>query len=180
MIILVLVCNIFAFAVLLFVIYFLLRPISRGAIYFPTTTHGVEVMMEIAEVGPGQHIVDIGSGDGRILIACGKLGAFAEGYEVNPMLVFRSRRAIREANLQDRVKVYWKSFWGVNLSRFDTIIVYGIPYIMKDLEKKFARELKPGTKVLSNAFPFPDWEPTLKKAKILLYRWPVGGLPVDK
>jgi SAM-dependent methyltransferase len=160
--------------ILLIVIYFLGRPIIRGAIYFPTTPRGTKNMMKLAEVGPGQSVVDLGSGDGRIVIACAELGARAVGYEINPILARRSRDRVKKVGLEKLASIYWESFWRVDLSEFDTIIVYGIPYIMADLQKKFARELKPGTKILSNAFPFPGWKPIASEGKIHLYIWPVA------
>ena len=63
----------------------------RGAIYFPNTPANVEVAMTLAGIGPGVHVVDLGSGDGRLLVACAERGAAAEGYEINPFLVRRSR-----------------------------------------------------------------------------------------
>ncbi len=153
MIIFTLICELIAVIILLLVIYFLGRPIIRGAIYFPTSTRSVETMLRFAEIRSGDKVVDLGSGDGRILIAAAKAGAEAVGYEINPILVRRSRRAIARAGIS--ATVYWESFWRADLSQFDVVIVYGIPYIMKDLQKKLERELQPGTKIISNAFTFP-------------------------
>lgn len=168
-IILNLAAEIFGIVVLLLVIYFLGRPIIRGAIYFPTSPRSVGLMLKLADVKAGQKIVDLGSGDGRILIALAKAGVEAVGYEINPVLVRRSRRAIAKAGVN--AVVHWESFWRVDLSHFDTVIVYGIPYIMGALQKKLERELKPGTKVISNAFVFPGWEPVAQEGKIILYIW---------
>lgn len=155
--------------ILLVVIYFLWRPISHGAIYFPTTPRGVENMLKLADVQPGQKIVDLGSGDGRIVMALAKRGVQATGYEINPVLARRSRDRIKKAGLADRATVYWESFWRIDLAQFDTIIVYGIPYIMRDLQKKLERELKPGTKIISNAYVFPGWTPVATEGKVMLY-----------
>lgn len=155
--------------ILLLVIYFLGRPIVHGAIYFPTSPRGIRTMMELGDVKPGRKVVDLGSGDGRVVIACAERGASVEGYEINPVLVWISRRAIRRAGMEGRAAVHWKTFWRADLSRFDTVIVYGIPYIMQDLEKKLERELKPETKIISNAFPFPNWKPVAKEQKIYYY-----------
>lgn len=163
--------EVFAVAILFVVIYFLGRPIVHGAIYFPTSSRGVREVIALADPKPGQKIIDLGSGDGRILIALAERGATAIGYEINPVLVRRSRRAIAKAGV--RAVVHWESFWRADLSQFDTVIVYGIPYIMKDLRRKLERELRPGTKVISNAFTFPGWKPVAVERKIYLYIW--GG-----
>jgi hypothetical protein len=184
MVIATLIAELFGIVLLLAVIYFLGRPIIKGAIYFPTTPRGVKNILKLAcpavdfgapksTAGQGQKIVDLGSGDGRIVIALAQSGAYAEGYEINPILVWSSRRAIRKANLEGegagKAKIFWKSFWRADLSQFDVVIVYGIPYIMKDLQKKMERELRPGTKIISNAFTFPNWTPAAVEGRVRLY-----------
>src|ERR1700722_11917489 len=171
MVVLTLVCELFSIVILLLVIYFLGRPIVRGAIYFPTTPRGVLKMLAFAEIKPGQRVVDLGSGDGRILIAAAKVGADTVGYEINPILVRQSRRAIARASVAKNAVVHWESFWRVDLSEFDVVIVYGIPYIMNSLQKKLERELRPGTKIISNAFKFPGWKQVAEEDKIRLYVW---------
>jgi SAM-dependent methyltransferase len=173
-----LVYNFAIIIVLAVTIYMLARPIVRGAMYFPTTSKNVEVAMRLTGVGTGVRVVDLGSGDGRLLVACAERGACVEGYEINPTLVWRSRRMIREKNLRGQASVHWKSFWRVDLSKFDVVFVYGIPYIMKGLEKKFIRELKPGTKIVSNVFQFPGWTPVAQEGNVFLYQISVPILPL--
>jgi hypothetical protein len=155
--------------VLFAVLYLLARPVVRGAIFFPADAESVATMLDMAELRPGDRVVDLGSGDGRILIACARRGVRAEGYEINPILVLRSRRRIRRAGFQDLAKVHWKSFWRVNLAPFGAIFVYGIPHIMDGLRGKLERELLPGTKVVSHVFPFPGWKPQAEREKVYLY-----------
>lgn len=157
-------------SILVFVIYCLELPTFRGAIYFPTKPHNVDLMIGLAKLRPGDHVADIGSGDGRIVIACAKLGIYATGYEINPVLVFSSRRAVRKAGLQKYAAIHWKSLWKADLSKYDAIFVYGIPYIMKRLERKLMRESKPGAKIISNIFKFPNWQPVKsEEGKVHLY-----------
>lgn len=154
---------------LLVALYILLRPLMRGAVYYPTSGRGMANMMELLAPKAGERIVDIGSGDGRILIALAEHGAEAHGYEINPLLVVRSRRAIRARGLAGKAFVYWKDFWRADLGKFDAVIVYGFPNIMGRLGEKLKKELKPGTKVLSNDYHISDWEPVIKKGRIYLY-----------
>lgn len=158
---------------LVIVLYFLARPILFGAVYYPTKWDCVEAMVRIARVRPGERMADVGSGDGRILIAFAKAGAEAHGFEINPYLVWRSRRAIRRARLEGKAFVHWRSFWRVDLAPFDVVVVYGIPYIMASLARKFVRELAPGSRVISNVFAFPRWRPIEKQGDLSLYI--VGG-----
>jgi protein-L-isoaspartate O-methyltransferase len=161
--------NLVILLVLLVVLYLLLRPIIHGAIYLPTTPVNVEKMVALADIRPGQSVVDLGSGDGRLLIACARRGSRAEGYEINPFLVIRSRRAIRKAGLQNLAVVHWKSFWHADFARFDVVMLYGITYIMEGLQKKFIRELNPGAKIVSNVFQFPGWRPIAEDGNVFLY-----------
>lgn len=158
-----------AILILLAIIYLLARPIVRGAIYFPTNTENVDTMIRLAALKTGDTIADLGSGDGRLLMACARRGIRAEGYEINPILVFLSRRTIRRAGMKDLATVRWKSFWRADLAPFDAVFVYGIPYIMNDLRRKLERELRPGAKVVSNVFRFPAWVPAETEGKVYLY-----------
>jgi precorrin-6B methylase 2 len=156
--------------VLLVAAYLLIRPVVRGAIFFTSSDRNVDVMLDMALLHPGDHIVDLGSGDGRIVIACARRGIRAEGYEINPILIVLSRRAIRKAGVQKLAVVRWKSFWRADLTPFDAIFVYGTSRIMNDLRKKLERELRSGTKVLSNVFSFHGWTPIAKRDGVYLYK----------
>ena len=166
--------SIIAIFILLAAIYLLARPVVRGAMFFPANMRNVEIMVDLASLRPGDRIADLGSGDGRILIACARRGIRAEGYEINPVLVYLSRRAIRLAGLEDFATVHWRSFWRADLASFDAIFVYGIPYIMADLRKKLERELRPGAKVISHVFPFPEWIPAAKNKNEKTYLYEIG------
>ena len=166
------IANIVAVLMMLAAIYFLGRPIVHGAIFFPTTTRNVEAMIALASLHAGDRVVDLGSGDGRIVIACAERGIKADGYEINPILVLFSRRAIRQAGVRDLAVIHWKSFWRADLAQFDVVFVYGIPYIMSDLRRKFELELKSGTRVVSHVFLIPQWIPAEDMGNIHLYKIP--------
>ncbi len=178
-----LISDLLGVVILLGVIYFLGRPIVHGAIYYPTSSRGVERMMRLAAVRPGERVIDFGSGDGRLLIAAARAGATAVGYEINPVLVRRSRRAIEAAGVADRATVRWESMWRADLSQYDVIFVYAFPYVMSDLRKKCFREMRPEARLISNAFRIPDWEPAVEEEKALRYQLPAevravsGGKP---
>ena len=114
-------------------------------------------------------MADLGSGDGRILIEFAKKGAIAEGYEINPVLVFIARMKIRRLGLEKKARVFWKSFWREDLSQYKVITVFGIDYIMKRMEKKLYKELSRGSRIIVNLFPFPNKKYKLKKDGVYLY-----------
>jgi cyclopropane fatty-acyl-phospholipid synthase-like methyltransferase len=144
--------------------------IFTGAHYVPSSDPRMERMLRLAGVRAGDRFIDIGSGNGKLVIAAAKLGAEAVGYELNPVMVLISRAHIRKAGLSDTAKIYWRDFWRYNLSDFDVVTVYGIPHIMGMLERKLQRELASGSRVVSNAFPCPTWPCVEQEGGVYLYR----------
>jgi cyclopropane fatty-acyl-phospholipid synthase-like methyltransferase len=142
----------------------------RGTFYVPSKDEKIKKMLAMAQIKPGERVVDLGSGDGRIVMALAQAGAEAHGYEINLFLVILSRMKIKKAHLSKRAFIHWTSFWNVNYSKFDVMIIYGMDYIMKNLEEKLQRELKTGARVLSNAFTFPTWKPAEKNDNLYLYK----------
>ncbi len=151
------------------VVFITLLPLLHGAPYVPSASYRVENMIKISGVKKGDKVAELGSGNGKVLIAFAKLGAKVDGYEINPFLVLKSRKKIGKEGLSNLAHVYWKSMWRVNYSKYDLLTIYGITYIMKDMEKKLQRELKSGTKVVSNYFTFPTWKPRKNLEGAILY-----------
>ena len=142
----------------------------KGAIYLPTQKRTVKKMIELASIKPGEVAVDLGSGDGRLVIALARAGAEAHGYEINPLLVLLAKWNIRKAGMKGKAFVYFKNLWKEDFSRFDIVTIFGIGYAMKSLEQKLKKELKTGARVVSNAFPFPNWQHEKKEDTAFLYR----------
>lgn len=153
-------------ALLLFIFYaliFIIIPLFVGASYEGTKISTMKKMIEFADVKNGERVVDLGSGDGRLLIAFAERGVEAHGYEINPFLVLYSRRKIRKRGLQTRALVHWKNFWKVDLSKFNVVTIFQVGYVMEKLERKLRRELHAGSRIVSNNW----WFPTLKPKKIV-------------
>jgi cyclopropane fatty-acyl-phospholipid synthase-like methyltransferase len=137
--------------------------------YVPSTWHKIEVMLELAQTKPGEKMADLGSGDGRIIMAFAERGVESHGFEINPDLALLAESKILDANLDERAFIHITDFWKVDLSSFNTVVIYGMTSIMNELELKLKKELKPGSKVLSAIFHFPEWKPTAQKDNVLLY-----------
>lgn len=113
-----------------------------------------------------RNIIDIGAGDGKILIACAKAGMNSTGIELNPLLVLRAKKSIRKQKLQKYAKIRWGNFWSANLSNYDVAVLYGITHIMPKLEKKLQREMPKGAHVISNYFVFENLKTVSKHGRI--------------
>lgn len=162
--------TLFAIAINIFILTTILIPILLGAPFVPIDKTVLKRMMALLQVRPGEKAADLGSGDGRVVIELAKAGAQAQGYEINPFLVLTSRKNIRDAGVQKQASIYWKDFWAQDLSPFQVIILFGMPHMMKKLQEKLARELKPGARVISHQFMFPDWPITKQELQLYLYR----------
>lgn len=164
-----LIIDFFVFIALLFVIFVLLLPVTLGAPYVAIKPSVLEKLIIMAKVVPGEKAVDLGSGDGRIVIALARAGAEAHGYEINPILVWLARRNIRRAGLKGRAFIHCRSFRLVNFSSFNIVTVYGLKSIMKELEARLQKELPANGRVVSLTFHFPSWPPVDHQNGIYLY-----------
>lgn len=133
-------------------------PKTMGPPFVASGDIKLKAMLELANIMKGQKVADLGSGNGKVVIAFAKQGAQAYGYEINPFLVFLSKYRIKKLGLQKKACVYCKNLWNVDLKEFDVIVIYGIPYMMKQLEEKIQKEATAGTKIISNNFTFPNWK----------------------
>ncbi len=158
-----------------YVLFFVIFPIGRGAVFFPSMRSHARLMAELSGVSYGDRAVDLGSGDGRVVIALAKRGAEAHGFEINPALVLLSRWNVRRAGLAGRASIHWGSFWRVDLGSFQAVTVFQGSFIMKRLERKLLNELAPGARVVSDYWGFPRWKHELARGTLLLYRVGADG-----
>ncbi len=138
-----------------------------GAPFVPIDKTVLKRMVALLQIQPGEKAADLGSGDGRIVIELARAGAKAEGYEINPLLVLTSRKNIKNMG---QASIHWKSFWNQDLSSFQIITLFGMPHMMKRLATKLRKELKPGSRVISHQFKFPDWPISQQESQLYLYR----------
>lgn len=156
---------------LLFLLFNYAAPLfTRGIFYVPTEKSKRKKMVELAAVRKGEKAVDLGSGDGCLVMALARAGAEAHGYEINPLLVLWSKMRIKIAGLDGKIFIHWKNFWKKDFAGFDVVTIYGFSHMMAKLEEKLERELKPGARVISNSFPLPTWKPARKENGVYLYK----------
>ncbi len=127
--------------------------------YEPTPDNVVEGMLKLGAVGPDDYLIDLGSGDGRIVITAAKtFGARGLGVDLNPDLVNRSLANARAAGVSDRATFRQEDIFLTDLSRADIITMFLFPQINLKLRPKLL-ELKPGTRVVSHFHDMADWRP---------------------
>ena len=133
--------------------------------YVPATNQQVENVLKALSKSNKHHpntqkLVDIGSGDGRIVIASAKAGYQAHGIELNMWLVLYSRwRTLFSQGLKGKATFAKQDLWKSNLSKFQKVVIFGVEEMMPDLEKKLTKELLHESEVLACRFPFPNWIP---------------------
>ncbi|HXF67761.1 MAG TPA: methyltransferase domain-containing protein [Burkholderiales bacterium] len=127
--------------------------------YVPTPQEVVEKMLEIAKVGPNDYVIDLGSGDGRIVItAARKFGARGFGVDLNPERIRESNENARKAGVTDRVSFQQRDLFETDLSEATVITMYLLPRVNMELRPKLL-QLKPGTRIVSHDFSMEDWKP---------------------
>jgi len=144
--------------------------IGGGGPYVPTRHDVASDMITIAELTSADTVVDLGSGDGRLLIAAAKAGAGKSiGYEIHPGLVKLSRQKAKRANVEDLIEIRKQSMWKADLTGVTVVLLYQIPYAMEKLRDKIEQELPKGTRVVSHAFELPGRKAVAKRGKAFLY-----------
>lgn len=127
--------------------------------FVPSPQEVVEKMLDLGGVKSGDVVYDLGSGDGRIVIAAAKRGARATGFEIDGDLVRKSEENIRNANLQGRALVKQQDILTVDLSPASVVTMYLLPDVNLKLRPAILSQLKPGSRVVSHSFTMGDWTP---------------------
>jgi len=137
---------------------------GKDVIWVPTPEELVSAMLDLARVGAGDCVIDLGSGDGRIVIAAAKRGAQAVGYEFNPDMVKLSRQNAEKAGVADRAAFVNADLFTADLGKATVVTLYLLPQLNLKLRPALL-ELKPGTRIVSHAFSMGDWAEDKKVEK---------------
>lgn len=149
--------------------YFFIIPFFFGAPYEPSRGKALKIIVKFANPKSGDRIAELGSGDGRICIALAKTGAEVHGFEINPFLVWISRRRIKKLGLQNKIKISWKNFFKKELSKYNKIVMFQFNTITNKLSKKFKKELKPGSIIVSHWWKLPNWKIKKQEGRVYFY-----------
>ena len=129
---------------------------GKDVIWVPTPFSLIEAMLDKAQVGPGDFLVDLGSGDGRIVIEAARRGARAVGIEYNPDMVRLSSERAKEAGLGDRAVFLNMDLFEYDFSEATVVSMYLLSELNLKLRPTIL-EMKPGTRVVSNTFNMGNW-----------------------
>jgi phospholipid N-methyltransferase len=127
--------------------------------FVPSPQVVVDKMVELVGVKQGDVVFDMGSGDGRIVIAAAKKGAKAIGFEIDGDLVKESRENIRRAGVQDLAEIRQQDILTVDFSPASVVTMYLLPDVNLKLKPNLLSQLKPGSRIVSHAFDMGDWKP---------------------
>ena len=131
-----------------------------GGPYVPTPQIVVEHMMRMAKVGPRDFVVDLGSGDGVIVLtAAREHKARGFGVDIDPELVKLSNAEAKRLGIADRAVFYVQDVFKTDLSKASVITLYLLPSMMVNLRPKIFLEARPGTRVVSHDYNFDEWRP---------------------
>ena len=131
-----------------------------GTSWIPTQPEHIELFFEMCPISPSDVVYDLGSGDGRIVIAAAaKYGASGVGIESDSDLILLSNEKAKEAGVEGRVRFVLRDFFKADFSRADVVTMYLSPKVNRKLRPLLAAQLAPGTRVVSHKYEIDGWEP---------------------
>jgi len=131
--------------------------------YIKTPQVVVDKMLDLAQVGAADYLIDLGSGDGRIVISAAKdRGARGFGVELDDRLVEASNAAARKAGVAERAQFFARDLFATDIRKASVLTMYLLPEFNLRLRPRLLAELKPGTRVVSHDWDMGEWQPDAK------------------
>ncbi len=139
--------------------------------YIPTPEDVIPAMLILASVKPNETLFDLGSGDGRLVIAAARdFHARVVGVEIRRRLVRECRRKVREMGLSRQVEIRCSNFKETSLRKADVLAMYLSDYTLNLLAPKFKKELRPGVRIVNFKYQIPGWTPA-RETKVKPAGW---------
>lgn len=127
--------------------------------YYPSPAPVVERMLDLAEVGPGDRLIDLGCGDGRIVLAAARRGATGLGVDLDPRRIREARRAARAAGLEAAVRFSVEDLFQTSLEEATVVTMFLLVHVNWFMEDRLRSRLRPGARVVSHLYPMRGWAP---------------------
>jgi hypothetical protein len=140
-----------------------------GAPYLPTLNLQIHAALELANLKPGETLIELGCGDGRVLVAAAQVGVRSVGYEINPLLALFAW--LRTRRFKGEVKVVWGNFWTKQWPEADAVFTFLLDKYMAKLDKKITQYNHKPVRLVSFAFQVPNREQVAEKAGVYLYEY---------
>jgi len=138
----------------------------RGAPYVPTLDRQARAALELLDLKPGQTLLELGSGDGKVLVLAARAGLTVVGVELNPFLVAVSW--LRTWHYRKQVRIIWGDMWRVRWPECDGVFTFLLDRFMPKLDQRMQKVKKP---LVSFAFKIPGRTPDAERAGVFLYRY---------
>jgi precorrin-6B methylase 2 len=135
---------------------------GKDVVWVPTSPALVETMLDLAEITPADLVMDLGSGDGRNIIAAARRGVRGIGIEYNPQMVELSRRLAQEAGVSDLATFVEGDMYEADISKATVLALFLLPANLNKLQQKFL-DLAPGSRIVNNTFFVEGWEPDARE-----------------
>lgn len=157
-------------------------PRTPDVVYVPTPMPVVNEMLRLADVQSGDKVYDLGSGDGRIVIAAAQeRGATGIGIDIDPERVREANENAQQAGVSDRVEFRQQDLFETDFSDATVVTLYLLPELNVRLRPKLLRELQPGTRIVSHSFDMGEWKPeqVVQVDGRTIYYWTVPENPPE-
>lgn len=141
-----------------------------GAPFLPTLKKQIDDALNLLDLGPGQTMLELGCGDGRVLRAAAERGLNAVGYEINPLLVIAAR--LKTWRYRKNVRVIMGNYWSAKWPEADGIFVFLLDAYMEKLDKKITQQYSKPVKLATFAFKVPKRKIVQESGGVYLYRYP--------
>src|SRR3989344_5907578 len=138
--------------------------------FVATNRHQIETIIKLASIKKNETVIDLGSGDGRLLFAAARVGAKSIGYELNPFLIALTLIHTKLKGLGNQVWLERQSMWKADLKVADVIFVYSLKKSIQKFEEFVYKNARPGTRIVVNLHPFPNKKPVKVGNNIYLYQ----------
>ena len=126
--------------------------------YVPTPNNVVERMLDLTDVKSSDYVIDLGSGDGRIVIAAAKRGANGHGIDLDPERIAEARENARREGVDGQIMFMEENIFDTDFSEASVITMYLLPSVNKKLRPELINKLQPGTQVVSHSFDMGSWK----------------------
>lgn len=131
--------------------------------YVPTPQDVVDRMLEIAKPTANDFVMDLGCGDGRMLVtAAAKFGSKGRGVDLNPVRIAEATENAKKAGVTDKIQFEVKNLFDTSIRDATVLTMYLLPSVNLQLRPRILDEMKPGSRIVSHAFHMADWEPDLR------------------